>query len=242
MNRTINTPPQVGYIEEKNLIRPVLQQAAGSSAQKRSIVLACLLTTAIISSCSPTKGYTGPDLPENKVSLISYTEDGSGKVTVNTGRVGNYSFSSSGINVLPGEHRVELDIRVKGYPQTYTCRPEPSFDSYGYKECNKKRVRNDNYTPCDCFDYLTIYSACQVEVADGMCSGDLMTLPGGKYTVNVRKLGMAAEASCLSCGLGGPVTFTCSQFNSSFDEERTSQGTGRSTAYAAGIYNCGNYY
>ena len=204
-----------------------------------------LLTAGIgictVVSCSPVKGYQGPDLPENQIANIQYLEQGSDEVSVQNARTGPYTFSSAGINVLPGKHLVEMDIEVKGQSLGYNCRAEPSFNDYGFQQCNKDRRKQNNYQQCDCFEYLTIYRVCQVEVARGSCSGEMLTTAGGKHAINVRKNGMKAEAYCLSCGTGGPVNFNCTDFVSSFVEDRDYVGTGRSNAYAAGIYSCGYY-
>lgn len=207
----------------------------------------CLLSAALagvlsLSSCTPVQGYQGPELPENQIGHIDYLEQGSGdEVSVENARADVYKFSSAGINVLPGKHQVELDIQVKAQALGYNCHTEPSFNDYSFQSCVNKNRRENNYQSCDCFDYLDIYKVCQIEVARGTCTGELITTAGGKYTINVRKNGMQADVHCLSCGLGGPVTFKCTNFLSSFVEERDYIGSGRSNAYSAGIYSCGYY-
>jgi hypothetical protein len=195
----------------------------------------------ILSSCSPVKGYSGPDLPETKISHIRYVTPASDEVSVEAARTGPYTFTGAGINVLPGNHRIDLDLQVKAYAPGYNCRYEHSFNNYGYQSCLKESEKKNYTQSCDCFDYLSIYKVCQVEVSRGSCAGEIISKAGGKYTIEVRKDGMRGAAYCLSCGLGGPVTFTCGDFYSSFVEERDYIGTGRSNAHSAGIYSCGNY-
>lgn len=206
-----------------------------------SLLLITLLAATVLQACSPVKGYSGPDLPEAQISHIQYSEPPGDAVSVESARVGAYTFSGAGINVLPGNQRVELNLAVKGYGPGYNCHADATFNDYGYQDCMKDRRKNNNSQPCDCFDYLSTYKVCQVEVSRGSCSGELITQAGGKYTIEIRKDGMRGSAYCLSCGLGGPVTFTCGDFYSSFEEERDYVGTGRSNAYNAGIYSCGAY-
>lgn len=144
---------------------------------RRTPLLTAISTVIFaVSACSPTKGYPGPDLPEERVSLIEYDAHDSA-VSIDRGNVDGVSFGSSGIAVLPGSHHYELSLDITG--EKGPCRAYADLDESGYHDCRKK----DKY--CDCHSYVTVREKCDLEKRYGTCRGRIETLMGRKYTVGV---------------------------------------------------------
>ena len=107
-----------------------------------------LLLLSIISllSCSPVKGYQGPELPENKIATV-YVASGNKNLEVYRCSTSGQEFNTSGISLLPGEHRFDLAIAIFGSP--YDCLENTKFDTYGYRRCldeqYEARKKNKSY-------------------------------------------------------------------------------------------------
>lgn len=195
-------------------------------------LLAISLCSLTLSSCSPVKGYVGPDLPENQVSAIflNYESD---SAEINQAGIEGTAFGGSGIHVLPGKHVFDLDITVKERPDN--CYSYPKFDDYGYEQCLKKKDDRD----CYCYDYMEIYQRCYQQVRDGNCSGKFQTKAGYQYDIRTTKHGQSANVSVYERGGRGEVGHGQCEMGSWRTETNDEyMGKGKSTANAYGIHRC----
>ena len=198
---------------------------------------ACLLVSLAVSetSCAPTKGYPGPELPDEQLSII-YTSYDANSIAIGEAAMNGIEFGSSGIKVLPGAQDFEMEIAVKQPP--HHCYSYPDFDHYGYNECLKKASKK--YQACDCWDYLSVYQNCYREVHDGTCRGTVNTVAGRQYDIRPVKHENTAKLSITERGTYKPSgDGTCStDSNGRTETENSYIGSGRYTASSNGIYGC----
>ncbi len=192
---------------------------------RRKTVFLLLLSSA---ACSPTKGYVGPDLPEERLSIVKYDSD-TADIDVDGGTANGVSFGGSGISLLPGRQSYELRIDITG--EKGPCDAYASFDSSGFRDCQKK---NDH---CNCETFVTVHERCQVSKRRGSCAGAVETLMGREYRLVVegswyRVTARPTEtkgqqvANTVECGLDSPRT----------EESDETLGTGPSYTYRLSSY------
>lgn len=197
-----------------------------------SFFLSGLILSLSFSGCHPVKGYPGPELPENQISLINLAYD-SQWVTVNEAGLDGLEFGFSGITVLPGNHFFQLNVSVKDPP--HSCYAYPQMNRYGYNKCLKKH----GPAGCNCWDYLSVYQRCFRQVYDGICEGKLTTNAGAKYSINVYKRANQAEAQATQQTPYVEVgQANCRMHGSRIQEDNSYVGSGISSAYRYGIYGC----
>lgn len=195
-----------------------------------SAMLVCAISTC--PACSPVKGYAGPELPAEQISVINLAYD-SDWVKVNQAGVDGIQFGAFGIHVLPGKHFFQLTVTLKD-PPTH-CYSYPQMNRYGYNKCIKKR----GAASCNCYDFLEIRRRCTRQVYDGSCEGNLSTQAGAQYDISVYKqnrqavLNVSGQNSYSSPGHGN-----CRMLGQRTEQEDSYLGTGRHLAYQHGIYNC----
>lgn len=196
----------------------------------RKIFLLFLLT-ASLSACAPTKGYSGPDLPPEKISTVSIDYN-SANLEYSAARIDGIEFGYSGINLLPGSHLFDISVTAKDPP--FNCRTYSNMDYYGYNSCRSKQNKQ-----CDCYDYITVYKECLREVYDGICRGEVITRAGVNYNLAIRGYRGSAEISVVPVGgyekAGGG---SCSGFSRRIETDTETIGSGRYNANSNGIYYC----
>ena len=185
----------------------------------------------ILTSCSPVKGYEGPELPDEQIALVTYATP-TDSVVVQSASMNGISFSSAGIKILPGTHRFTMNVVVKDPPDN--CYTYPQFDHSGYQQCLDKNKRT-----CDCFSFLSVYKKCFRQVRDGSCDGKITTKAGKQYQVGVSQDGRSAELAIIE-NTGGKSSGKgdCAVYGQRTEEEEEYVGSGRSTAQSYGYYRC----
>lgn len=130
-----------------------------------------LLSISSFLSCSPVKGYQGPELPDDKIATV-YVASGNKNLEVYRCSTSGQEFNTSGISLLPGEHRFDLAIAIFGSP--YNCLENTKFDSYGYRRCldnqNEARRKNKSYSTCYESSYEKTYYNCFRKYLYANCS------------------------------------------------------------------------
>ncbi len=154
--------------------------------QNMNIIKAALLLSIItLISCSPTKGYPGPELPENKIATVYVTSDNKNLEVYRCSTSGQ-EFNTSGITLLPGEHRFDLAIAILGSP--YDCQENTKFDSSGYRSCldDQDRARRKNKSPTACYEstYTKTYYGCFRKYLYANCSLSDNLEANTKYELN----------------------------------------------------------
>lgn len=196
----------------------------------RALFLSLMLTSCIaLHGCTPAKGYVGPDLPKDQISLIK-TESDSG-VSLSAESVDGIDLGFGGIEVLPGEHEFYVEVAVSEEPRN--CQPYSEFDSIGYRNCQRK----NRY--CDCFDYVRISERCDQKVNNGTCRGSVKTQAGRRYVAAVELEGLKPRLRFREEGTSsGQSSGECRKADSSDQSIERYIGSGRYDANRAGIYNC----
>ena len=196
-----------------------------------TLILVLVPTLSTVISCSPVKGYEGPERPDDQVSLLSYSPN-SESVVVESGSVNGIAFSSAGIKILPGAHRFTLNVVVKDPPDN--CYTYPEFDHSAYQQCLEKNKRE-----CDCFSYFTVMKKCFRQVRDGSCDGKVTTKAGKQYEVGVSQDGRSASLRVVEViGRTSSGNGDCAVYGQRTEEEESFVGSGRSTANSYGFYRC----
>lgn len=186
-----------------------------------------LLAFFAVGSCAPVKGYIGPELPPEQIATVYLSYD-SNQVNINEARIAGTSFGYSGIQILPGRQGFELNLVTKEPPED--CYTYPEFDRYGFKECRKKNKHD--YSNCDCYDYLEVKKRCRRTVQEGTCRGDLTTVAGRQYELQVSKRYDGGEVYVAERGGAGVAgDGTCTMGRERTETEDSSVGHGRSAAY-----------
>ena len=212
-------------------------------ALMRRVFSLTLFSLIFFPACTPVKGYSGPDLPDNMVSFVGLSYD-SDDVDVSRATANGIEFSSSGINLLPGHQQMDLSVKAKEPP--YNCNAYPDMNRSGYESCledyySDLRKGKKNLTRCDCYDYLTVRQRCDRRVHDNNCQVDFNSVAGARYDIQVRSYQSRGEASVRAVQTGNGYSSTdgrCSSFGSHTESEDEYVGTGESTAHSHGIYWC----
>ena len=187
------------------------------------------IAALVLSSCTPSKGYVGPDLPKDKIALVE-TSAAAG-VSLSAESIDGIDLGFGGIEVLPGDHEFYSEVAVSEEPRN--CQAYSEFDWSGYRNCQKKN-RN-----CDCFDYLHISEQCEQTVHTGTCRGTIETQAGRRYTAAVEldgikpRLNFREEGSTSRQSKG-----ECRKDSSHTENISRSVGSGRYEAGQYGIYRC----
>jgi hypothetical protein len=207
--------------------------------RKASTVITCLSFGCLLlsSSCYRVKGYPGPELPDEQIATVTYSRD-SAEVDVDTAMLDGIEFYRAGITVLPGTHHFNLRLVLKDPP--FDCQTYSSLDYSGYDRCRDDRERDgSSASSCDCYEYLSVYKKCLREVYDASCEGEVKTRAGAKFQIDVQKDNKGARVSIHpEGGLEKTGNASCTTTNQRIDSDTDFRGTGRSTAYSNGIYNC----
>ena len=204
------------------------------------LATATALAGFFTASCSPVKGYSGPDLPDTQLALIGYRFN-SDEVDIDRATANQIEFFSSGIKLLPGHADLSLRIQTKEPP--VNCVEYPNFDSYGYNDCRddarKASEKGDTPKSCDCFDYLSIHQRCSQTVHDANCSATAALSQGRRYRLQVYKSSAGAGVTIEEEGAPKPVGYgSCQMLGTSERTIENSLGSGRYTANQYGFYSC----
>lgn len=161
-----------------------LKGATDKIFEKFKIMQILLICLFLLNSCSPTKGYVGPDLPETELAIVYFDDCNSGlnKVRANSEGI---EFDSNGISLLPGKHNFDSFIE---YPQRpYDCIPQTNFDQSGYDSCLRRRQEalskpNSKYVPtCYISDYQKTVYLCLQSFRQYVCALSESLSKGQKY-------------------------------------------------------------
>ncbi len=137
------------------------------------------------SACSPAKGYLGPELPEEKLAIVSVNKCDKGLVFVRASAEG-VEFNTNGIQLLPGKR--SIDVSVERPAPAYNCVAHSDFDQLGYDLCLGRRQeainKQEKYIP-DCFysDYTDNYNICLQPFQAFLCSVSSELAANKKYEV-----------------------------------------------------------
>ncbi len=172
-----------------------------------------ILTLFILSSCSPKKGYLGPERPPEELSVVYYESCDAGINLVKASCEG-VEFAGSGIELLPGKRIVDATIERPMRP--FNCIPETRFDQYGYSSCLDRRnnaiTNGDKYIP-DCYqhEYTTTVYWCDQEFQAFLCSISNELVKQVKYNTCCYQQGMEVFMKFYAkSGMGtSPVTTPC---------------------------------
>lgn len=147
----------------------------------RVVFLGAGLITLV--SCAPTRGYVGPELPKEQVAVVSLDAD-----QIKSATADGLAFDSSGISLLPGDHRFQF-VGSQG-DNPYNCRPYSRVDSYGFERCQKEReddIRNRKKDPRECqlSQYTKHRQTCLRNYRDVSCETTLTLQPGREYELGL---------------------------------------------------------
>jgi|GEM_PF-4102790 len=123
-----------------------------------------------LSCCSPLKLYDGPELPEDKVAILS-------KELLQFGisaSVDGESFWLRNVAVLPGTHTLRTKQEVT--LSISDCLDRTEFDSYGYDKCLRDKDKS-----CSVYDYQTTKRNCLFAYSTCTCEANALLEAGGKY-------------------------------------------------------------
>ena len=151
-----------------------------TSIINRNIILVIMVGLA---SCSPVKGYLGPDLPKEQLAIIYYQECGSRISKIRASAEG-VEFGSSGVSLIPGKHGLDSFVDLLGLP--YDCVPQTVFDQYGYQSCLNRRFqaqqKNNRYLPnCYVGDYQKTTYSCNQLFKQYLCSSSVTVESNKEY-------------------------------------------------------------
>ena len=207
---------------------------------KRTAVF-LLLPFLMLAACGPTQGYVGPELPAEKVALVKPSFDSS--LSLERAVADGFTFSSSGITLLPGKHLFSLSLEFEEPP--FDCDYYSTFDSSGYRQCLRDEWKEDkdgrryrNKT-CECRDYITVRSRCQKYVTDESCSIELDTIAGREYRLEVAKRGERTTVTSYDlAGSAKPLVEDCVSSGRRIETDDEYVGTGTSASYRYGYFSC----
>jgi hypothetical protein len=150
-----------------------------------SLVLGVLLSALV--SCTPVKGYSGVERPQEQIALVSVDTD-----NINGATVDGVVFGSSGVSLLPGQYTFQVSASHGAPP--YQCRPYTVIDTYGFDRCQREReaeIRKDKgkdkKRPRECL--LSVYTkhrkSCLRDYHDSACEVTLALAAGKEYEIDV---------------------------------------------------------
>ncbi len=211
-----------------------VRRSEGGDRVRRSLghALVGLVFLSILPGCFATKGYPGPERPDEELIILTVDNE-SDWINLDDAYANGVNFGMGGIKLLPGKQEFSLNVDVKEPPEN--CHSYSSMNYSSYEECLKKR------SGCDCFDYLSIYRRCDRRVRNGNCGGVVVGTAGKQYQVVLRRKGphkvdshivernSTKRAGQVSCDIYGAE---------STETEENYVGSGRSTAWSNGIYGC----
>ena len=197
----------------------------------------------LLPACSPVKGYSGPELPDNLVSFVGLSYD-SDDIEVPRATAKGIEFGSNGINLLPGKQQLDLSVKVKEPP--FNCVAYPTMDRSSYESCLedyykdlRDKDRKSSPRRCDCYDYLTVRERCDRRVHDGTCQIDFDSTAGNRYEIRISNVGQEAAVDVHQTGNYRSVgDGKCNTSGGHTETEDSYVGTGESTARSHGIYWC----
>ena len=199
--------------------------------------LSCIATTSLglliagaMTSCSPVKGYVGPELPETQIAAVFLDYD-STSATINQSGIEGTAFGAAGIHILPGKHTYDLQISIKEKPDN--CYSYGKVNSYSLEECRKKDKGR-----CSCHDFIDVYERCHFQVRDGICNGKFNSRAGKQYDIRLTKYGNKAETMVYQRGAGVVGEGKCNMGEWRTESDESMVGSGRWEAESHGIYSC----
>jgi len=147
----------------------------------RGLVVGGLLGSLV--SCTPTKGYTGPERPKEHIALVAVASE-----NIHTATADGVEFGPAGISLLPGQHSFQLAVSHGDRP--YNCRPYTVLDTYGFDACQKEReedLRKEKRRPRECLlsAYTKHRKVCLRNYHDSACEIALGLVPGKSYELDV---------------------------------------------------------
>lgn len=158
----------------------------------RLIILALLIPFPI--SCSPIQGYTGPELPKDKIARVNYRSCDN-VVNLLRASTEGIEFGSMGITLLPGEKVFDASVEIGGRP--YDCIPQTVIDEAALNRCNDRRAsiiannaRSNNRDQirvlrCIPSDFMSTVYHCQQSFVQHICSFSTDLTAGTKYDICV---------------------------------------------------------
>jgi len=158
----------------------------------RLIIVTLLIPFSI--SCSPIKGYPGPELPEDKIARVNYKTCDE-VVNLLRASTEGIEFGSMGITLLPGEKVFDVSVEIGGRP--YDCIPQTVIDEAALNRCNDRRAsaisnnarsnsREQRSVPiCIASDFMSTVYHCQQSFVQHICSFSKELTAGTKYDICV---------------------------------------------------------
>jgi hypothetical protein len=202
----------------------------------------CLVLAAVLCcSCSPIKGYSGPDLPKEQLAIVylKYDDD---EVALERATSNGTEFGWRGISLLPGKVDVQLSLGVKDEP--FNCQRCYEFDDSGYRNCldDYYKHRDDDskhYRQCYREDYTQVREKCDQRVYDANCNVAFSAAANAEYVVNMIKRGTEGGVTVAQKNNPTPVGYgECSTFRDRV--EKTDEYLGSGSSYSPwGLPPCG---
>ena len=158
-----------------------------------------LLALLFLASCSPIKGYPGPELPPEALSIV-YLDSCDSSVSVQRSTSEGVEFRSSGVSLLPGARSFDLALEVGDQP--FDCVPEQRVDEYAYRSCLEERARQRyekkdkrNYYVRDCYisEFTETVYHCLRKYHQSICGMEATLLKGKEYDLCARRALDTAE-------------------------------------------------
>lgn len=134
-------------------------------------------------SCTPIKGYSGVERPQEQIALVSVDTE-----NINGATVDGLVFGASGVSLLPGQYTFQVSASHGAPP--YQCRPYTVIDTYGFDKCQREReaeIRKDKKRPRECLlsAYTKHRKSCLRDYHDSACEITLALVPGREYEIDV---------------------------------------------------------
>lgn len=164
--------------------RTVYNSLQGASTNISKIIKATFLLLCLsVQACSPVRGYAGPELPDEEISLLSYETCDRNVMRIRSSVIGK-EFSSNGIELLPGTYAI--DAYVESPEPPYNCVVEYQFDQYGFEQCLRQQQeaiqKNKKHVPiCSHLDYQRKIQRCLQNFRQFMCTLSVTLEKGQRY-------------------------------------------------------------
>lgn len=151
------------------------------------------LLTLISTACGRILLYSGPELPDDRVAILSRPFGAYSLAELSSTYIDGVGFEFKEVAALPGDHVVEATRVIKGRP--YDCSSRQEFDTSGYDSCRDEREKDiiNGKHPGECYTstYTTTVTECTVPYTQYVCSAKVRLSPNEKYTFRSQGAGVA---------------------------------------------------
>jgi hypothetical protein len=186
-----------------------------------------------VSGCTPTKGYSGPELPPEQVATV-YLEFDSDEIEVSRATSNGVEFGSAGITLLPGEVGVEIAGAAKETPRD--CERCYRVDEYGYRNCLDEYYKHrydDKKSPRECSwdDFTEIREECKQDLHDVTCEIVFESTAGAQYNIHMVRSAEAASLTAVQRKSAAPLGYgKCTKYRDRVGEIDRYVGSGSYTS------------